>query len=348
MGKKHKIMMTGAGAPGGPGIFKALEECASFEVHTCDINPLASGILLNQERSHIIPPASDPNYISSILQICLKEEISLILPLVTMELFEFSKNKHLFAKQGIKVLVSDYEALIILNDKAKLLKHLQNAGIAHPKFSIVHNVDELVREVYKLGYPEHPIVIKPSIGNGSRGIRIINPEVDGYDLLFNHKPSSLYSSLEAIKDAIGVRPIPEMVVSEYLPGDELTIDVVVHDSSILEMMIRTRDSMRSGISTSGRFIENHDVTSYVTNIIQSLDIRALEGNIGFQVKQSKEGDFLLLESNPRVQGTSVAALGCGVNLPSIAVNAAFGNHFDYEKSGQTYFSRYYTEVFKNS
>jgi carbamoyl-phosphate synthase large subunit len=345
MSSKFKIMMTGSGAPGGPGIFKALEASGLFEVHTCDMNPLAAGILLNEERSHIIPAASDQDFIPSMLEICLAQKISLILPLVTMELFEFSKNRHLFEKNGIQVLVSDYETLKVLNNKAELLRHLQNVGIAHPKFSIVNNIDSLVDEIFEIGYPERPVVIKPSVGNGSRGIRILDPNVDGYELLFNHKPNSLYSSLEAIRDAIGEKPIPEMVVSEYLPGDELTIDAVVNKGSILELMIRTRESMRSGISTSGRFIENQEVTSYVSSIIESLDVKTLVGNIGFQVKQSEAGDYLLLESNPRIQGTSVAALGCGVNLPSIAVNAALGNHLEYTKADTAYFSRYYTEVF---
>lgn len=345
MTSKSKILMTGSGAPGGPGIFKALEASGLFEVHTCDMNPLAAGILLNQEKSHIVPAASDPNFISSMLEICSAQKISLILPLVTMELFEFSKNRHLFEEKGIKVLVSDYETLRVLNNKAELLKHLQNTGIAHPKFSIVKDVDALVAEIFEIGYPEKPVVIKPSVGNGSRGIRILDPDVDGYELLFNKKPSSLYSSLDEIRVAIGEKPIPEMVVSEYLPGDELTIDAIVNNGSILELMIRTRESMRSGISTSGRFIENQEVDAYVSAIIESLDIKTLVGNIGFQVKQSEAGDFLLLESNPRIQGTSVAALGCGVNLPSIAVNAALGNHLEYTKAEFVYFSRFYDEVF---
>jgi len=345
MDSRLKIMMTGAGAPGGPGIFKALAECGYFEIHTCDMNPLSSGILLNKEKSHVIPAASDPDFIPSILELCLEHNISLILPLVTMELFAFSKEKELFENHGITVLVSDFTTLNVLNNKATLLRHLKKVGIAHPKFSVVDNVDSLVSEVHKMGYPNVPVVIKPSIGNGSRGIRILDPNVNGYELLFNHKPNSLYSSLESVIEAIGENSIPEMVVSEFLPGDELTIDVVVNSGIILELMVRTRESMRSGISISGRFIENQKVTKYVTSIIESLDITTLSGNIGFQVKQSEAGEFLLLESNPRIQGTSVAAIGCGVNLPAIAVNAALGNYLEYTKSGSVYFSRYYAEVF---
>lgn len=347
MRSKKRVLMTGAGAPGGPGILKALESCDKFEIYTCDMNPLASGILLNQERSHVIPEASNSDFVQSVLELCLKNEISVVLPLVTMELFEFSKNKHQFEKHGIKVLVSEYKTLEILNDKARLLNHLRSAGIPHPKFSVARSGDELITKIYDFGYPSVPVVIKPSVGNGSRGIRILDPTIDMYDLLFNHKPNSLHTNIEAIKSAIGENEIPEMVVTEYLPGDELTIDVVVFDGAILEMLIRTRDTMRGGISVSGRFIENGKVSSYVRNIIESLDIKTLVGNIGFQVKKSNAGDFLLLESNPRIQGTSVAGLGCGVNLPLMTVNAAFGDRLEYTKLQPVYFTRYYTEVFSN-
>jgi carbamoyl-phosphate synthase large subunit len=345
MSKVFKILMTGAGAPGGPGIYKALNATKSFEVFTCDMNPLSTGILLNKERSFIIPAANDSDFIDTILELCLKNNISLILPLVTMELFKFSKHRKLFESNGIKVLVSDYKTLDILNNKAKILTHLKNSSLAHPKFSIATSADSLIKAIKKLGYPNNPVVIKPSIGNGSRGIRVLDPNVNGYDLLFNHKPNSIYSSLDAVIESIGNNQIPEMVVSEYLPGDELTIDTIIESGKIVEFMIRTRVLMRSGISIAGRFIDNEEVKEYISNIIYSLDISTFRGNVGFQVKQSESGEYLLLESNPRIQGTSVSAIGCGVNLPSIAVDAALGNNFNYTKKKNIYFSRYYEEVF---
>lgn len=342
---KVNVLMTGAGAPGGPGIYKALNASEFFDVFTCDMNPLSTGILLNTDKSFVIPPAESPDFLDNILDICIKNNISLILPLVTMELFKFSKHRELFEKNGIKVLVSDYETLEILNDKAKILTHLKNLSLPHPDFRIASSKDSLINAVQALGYPHNPVVIKPSVGNGSRGIRVLDPKINGYDLLFNHKPSSLYSSLDAVIESIGDNKIPEMVVSEFLPGDELTIDTVINSGKILEFMVRTRESMRSGISIAGRFIDNPEVKEYISNIINSLNISTFRGNVGFQVKRSKFGKYLLLESNPRIQGTSVSAIGCGVNLPSLAVNAALGNEMNYFKKSNIYFSRYYDEVF---
>lgn len=345
MGNKIRVLMTGAGAPGGPGIYKALIENNFYEVFTCDMNFLAAGILLNKKNSFVIPPARDKNFIEHILNLCLDNNISVILPLVTMELFKFSKHIKLFEENGIKVLVSNPETLNILNNKAELLTHLKNCGIPHPDFAVVDTKDLLISKIHELGYPNKPVVIKPSIGNGSRGIRILDHSINRYDLLFNHKPNSIYSSLDFVLKAIGDNKIPEMVVSEYLPGHELTIDTVIYSGKIVEFMIRTREQMRSGISISGTFIENNEVKKYITQIVNSLDISSFRGNIGFQVKQSESKQFLLLESNPRIQGTSVSAIGCGVNLPLIAVNAALEKSSEYTKKNNIYFSRYYNEVF---
>ena len=73
----------------------------------------------------------------------------------------------------------------------------------------------------------------------------------------------------------------------------------------------------------------------------------LSGPIGLQVKQNKDGIFQLLEINPRLHGTSVAAMGLGINLPALAVEQAF-NDIEIDSSTipwGTSFVRYYEEAF---
>lgn len=344
MCNKINVLMTGSGAPGGPGILKALLLDSALQVQVADINPLASGSLLHN-KCHVIPSAEDDSFISVILDLCINEKIDVLFPLVTKELFKLSMHKPLFEKHGIKVLASDYKTMEILNDKGALLEHLYENNISCPDFLIAKTKSELNDSVHKLGYPKKTVVVKPCRGNGSRGIRILDPSVDQYDLLFNHKPNSLYTTLENILESISDKEIPEMVVSEYLPGDELTIDTVISNGILIELLIRTRDTMRSGISTSGRFIEDEEVKSYIESIINSFDPESFTGSVGFQVKRSYSGKYLLLESNPRIQGTSVAGIGCGVNLPVLAVYSAMGLNINYIKTLGVGFSRYYEEVF---
>ena len=72
----------------------------------------------------------------------------------------------------------------------------------------------------------------------------------------------------------------------------------------------------------------------------------LVGPIGIQVKEDKYGEFKILEINPRIQGTSVAALGAGVNLPKLAVESFLEIKYTKpEVLWDTEFIRYYNELF---
>ena len=344
MDNKIRLLMTGAGAPGGPGIYKALETQENFDIFICDMNINASGRFLSPKRFEVIPAATDEEFIPKMLELCRRLDIDVVFPLVTKELFKFSEAKVQFAEHGIKIIVSDPSSLHLANDKGRLYEHLLNHNIKLPDFFVVDSVDDLRESCDQLGYPKRPVVIKPAIGNGSRGIRILDESCNRYDLLFNHKPSSLYSNLNDVVSAIGRQDIPKMVVSEFLPGPELTIDTIVDNGVMMQCLIRTRDSMNNGISTSGRFINDVAITDYIESIVNSLP--NLRGPIGFQVKESTNGDYLLLESNPRIQGTSVAALGLGINLPAKAVNLELGFEInDTCPNSGVGFSRFYSEVF---
>ena len=65
--------MTGAGAPGGPGVIKCLLKDKNIDLLVCDINPEASGRFLHKQFVQI-PPATDNDFITQIFQICEEEK----------------------------------------------------------------------------------------------------------------------------------------------------------------------------------------------------------------------------------------------------------------------------------
>jgi carbamoyl-phosphate synthase large subunit len=342
-----KILMSGAGAPGGPGIIKALNEDPSIILHVCDANPQASGRFLSSSTFHLVPHAKDDGFIPNILDICLNNGINYILPLVTGELSKLAVNKELFIYNNIYPIVSDFSDLNIANDKGKLYHHLVSCDIPVPNFHVISCIEQFKTAIHDLKFPSVPVVMKPCIGNGSRGVRVIDENVNRFDLLFNYKPSSLVTTLNEVFAAISNHTLPELVISEYLPGPELTIDTIVKNGQVLDLLIRRRSAINSGISVSGAFIVNDEVEKYICSIVKSLP--GLEGPIGFQVKQSVNGEYLLLECNPRIQGTSVAAIGLGINLPLRAIFSAAGKQLKpLAKREGVSFCRYYNEVFYDS
>jgi carbamoyl-phosphate synthase large subunit len=338
------ILMTGAGAPGAAGILKCLFQNTNIHVVAADANFNAVGKHLVDDFV-TIPFAQQENFIEVLLSVCREKSIHVLLPLVTRELIPLALHVKEFKAAGTKLLVSSPESLEIANNKSRLYQFLEWRGIKLPAYRVVETIDQFETAVKELGYPEKEICFKPSVSNGSRGFRIISNKIHKLDLLLNHKPDSSYISLEEAIQILSSGKFPELLVSEFLPGDEYSVDCLVNQGETIMAVSRLRKRMINGISVEGEFIKNDSIVSYCKKIISELK---LHGNIGLQVKQSAAGTFLLLEINPRVQGTISAALGAGVNLPLLAVKQELGLTItpeELEVTWGTKFSRYWTEVF---
>lgn len=345
MTSKIKVLMTGAGAPGGPGIIKALLKDQNINLIVCDADEFASGRFLGVPFIKI-PKANDKDFVDVILKICSSYSIQVIFPLVTLELFRFSSVKDRFKKIGVEVIVSDQKYLSIANNKRKLYDYLSSLGVSVPVYRVAKTIQEVELACSELKYPSSPVVLKPSVSNGSRGVRILSESVSEYDLLFAQKPANLFSNLSKIKDILSNKTFPELLISEYLPGEEYTVDTIVNRGKVKIVLPRKRLKMIGGISVAGVFLKHDDIIKYCTEIIESMN---LEGPVGVQVKADVEGNFKILEINPRIQGTSVAALGAGVNLPLLAVYNAFHNaDFNLAINWGIGFVRYYDELFYNA
>lgn len=338
--------MTGAGAPGAAGIIACLQADANIELTVADANPHAVGRYLNAQFEQI-PMAQDETFVAAVLAICEKKNIQVIMPLVTRELFVFAKHHEEFKQKGIRVLISNATALNIANDKSKLLQFLKTQAILTPNFYVVNSLNEFLQAVEKLGYPHQAVCFKPSVSNGSRGFRIIDANQNDFELLFQHKPNSTYISLEKIKEIYAQyeKQFPELLVSEYLPGEEYSIDCLANEGNCIIAIPRLRAKMKEGISVEGQFVEQQEIINYCKQIIAALNLHC---NIGIQVKKAADGQFKILEINPRVQGTIVAARGAGVNLPLLAVKQAMQMPILPEELAVkwgTHFIRYYQEVY---
>jgi carbamoyl-phosphate synthase large subunit len=336
--------MTGGGAPGAAGILKCLSLQKDFNVIIADANSNAVGKHLHHSFE-TIPPASATSFIPSILTLCKEKKVDIILPLVTKELIPLANNISAFENIGTKVLVSPAASLEIANNKSRLYEFLQWRGIAVPEFNIIETVEQFQDAVVALGYPEKEVCFKPSISNGSRGFRIITNQQNELDVLLNQKPTSTYISFADAVRILSSGKFPQLLVSEYLPGDEYSVDCIANHGESVIIVPRLRKRMINGISVEGEFVNNESIINYCRHIIKELQ---LHGNIGIQVKQSAKGEYLILEINPRVQGGISTALGAGINLPVLAIKQEMNMSIPASEltiKWGTQFSRYWDDVF---
>lgn len=337
-----RVLLTGAGAPGAAGILQCLQEDNRFEVHTADADPDATGRYLGYPF-HPIPPATDPGFAEAVLAVCVRQGIRVLLPLVTRELLPLALHREHFSKAGVHLIVSSAASLEVANDKVKLYQFLEWRGLALPAYRVVEEPGQLATAAGELGYPAKKVCFKPAVGNGSRGFRILSNGGDELDRLFREKPSTAVIRLEDATRILNSHTIPPLLVTEYLPGPEYSVDVLTRKGEVLLVLPRLRQKMINGISVKGQITEHPEIIDYCRAILKELP---LDGPVGIQVKESDQGEYRLLEINPRLQGASSACRAAGINLPVLAVQQALGEPWQPPVvNWGARFGRYWQDVF---
>lgn len=337
------VLITGAGAPGAAGIIKCLRKGKRIHITAADARQNVAGRFLADEFLQI-PIATEVHFTDTLLNLCRQKNIHILLPLVTKELIPLASRIKEFELAGTRLLVSSAESLEIANNKSRLYEFLQWRGLDVPDFRVVETTEQFIQAAEELGYPERQICFKPSVSNGSRGFRIISQSLNELDLLFNYKPSSVYLTMQEAVRILSSGPFPELLVSEFLPGDEYSVDCLCDNGNPVLITPRIRKKMINGITVEGQFVQQEEIIAYCQKIIREL---RLHGNIGIQVKANNRGRYRLLEINPRVQGTIAAALSAGINLPLLAIKQEMGlpiSSEELEVKWGTSFIRFWDEV----
>jgi carbamoyl-phosphate synthase large subunit len=332
------VLVTGAGAPGIKGTFYSLKhnfDSRNVKIIGTDANEGAVGKYIC-DTFHTIPHASNPEYLNRMLEICENEKIDVVLPQNTAELMLLSERKNRFEDIGTIVAISSKKSIEIANDKYQLIKMAEKIGIPTAKCFLVETFPDLLKYAQELGWPEKPVVIKPPNSNGMRGVRIINEYLDLKSILYNEKPNNLYVEMNYLKHILGPS-FPPLMIMEYLPNREYTVDLLKSNS--LVSIPRTRDSIRSGITFEGTTDNNQEIIRYSKLLAEKI---GLNYAFGFQFKLDEYNVPKIIESNPRIQGTMVLSTFAGANIIYGAVKRALGEKVpDFNIEWGTKITRYW-------
>jgi carbamoyl-phosphate synthase large subunit len=304
------VLITGSGAPGIKGTIYSLEnnfDNREIKIIGTDISEDVIGKYLCNKFYKIYKPESK-EYLTELLSICENDHIDVILPQNTSELLLLAKYKKKFKKLGAIIAVSDEESLEIANNKYKIIKLAEKIGVPSPNSYLVDNFDDLIESAKKLGWPTNPVVVKPPISNGMRGVRIIDESVNLKNMFYFEKPTGLYLTMNNLKNIINSY-FPELLVMEYLSNDEYTVDILSADTTIV--IPRKRDKVKSGITFNGTVEKDEEIIEYSEKLSKNIGLKYA---YGFQFKRDSQNIPKLLESNPRIQGTMVLSTFAGANL----------------------------------
>ena len=227
-----------------------------------------------------------------------------------------------FQKINANVLVSKNSAIEKANNKYELLKVCKTVGIPFPESELVTSLAQLRKAVKDLGYPEKPVVVKPPVSFGSRGFRVLR-EKSTWDVkrFLSEKPDAADIPLEELASILNRGSnFPELLVSEFLPGGEYSVDAFV-GSKVGVAIPRLRKQIVNGISFRTSLEYRKDIMDYTLKAARELGLKYA---FGFQFKLDEGGGPKILECNPRVQGTMAASVFSGVNVIWMAVREVIG------------------------
>ncbi len=318
--KATLLIPSGAGAPGFAGILHCLKQAPGIRVIAGDINNQAYGRQL-ADGFFQTPPSDHQEYSEFILAKALEHEASVVLPITTRELDPLSESVAHFSSHGIKLLVSPPQGLRIANNKARLYEYMEGSGQKPPVFRVVRTLSALMHAINELSPRGERVIFKPACGNGSVGFGIIlgAHEALHRNVLHEKPGSGFYYRREELPHLLPDDLGMELVVCEYLPGAEYSVDVMAEHGRVLYAITRSRDKMVNGISVKGTFIRRDDILEMVHRLVGSL---GLHGPVGLQFRENGQGEMTILEINPRLQGTVSSCLGAGINVPLDALRLA--------------------------
>ena len=244
---------------------------------------------------------------------CKEKKIDIVFPTCDFAVEFFAKNKN---KINALVTTPSFESAMICNDKRKTYSLFEKDGFC-PK---------IYRKIEK-----YPCFIKPNDGEGSKGVKLI----------------------QSIGDIPNGIDLNKYIISEFLPGKEITVDCLTDKNGKLVLCLpRIREKIFSGMCVQGQTINSTIEIEKIASIINSkLSFRGLWF---FQLKESFDGSLKLLEVSMRCAGTMCLTRARGFNLPLLTVYTILGKEVDFinnsmeVKLDRTLFARYNSSVSYNT
>lgn len=242
--------------------------------------------LQNADKSFVIPYASDERYYDALIEVCKNNDIKAVFSINDIELPYLAQFKPELAKHNINAVICDKPIIDMCTDKYATYEFCQKHGVTVPRTYLWTEEEKLLADIAK-GLLSYPILAKPRRGSKSIGIHLLNNE------------SELLQDIEEAKNS----PVPEeekCMYQENLSGVLIAAHVLCNKRHE-PVSIVTMKNLTEHFGETYQNITYHDenLFEYVLHTTNSV---GAYGIIDLNMMQKDNGDFALLEFNPRLSG----------------------------------------------
>ncbi len=234
----------------------------------------------------MVPRAADPDYVGRLLEVCDRNAVGLLIPLIDTDLGVLAEHRAAFEERGVRVLISSPEAIRITEDKRETHRFFDRIGVASPDL-------EDPACLPSAGPLPHPVIVKPVNGSASEHVFVAQT---GEELAFF------------------TNYVQDPIIERFIDGDEYTVDVLVDFEGVVRCAIpRLRLETRAGEVSKGRTVRRQDLIEAVENIVTSLP--GAVGPLNVQCFVEADGSIVFTEINPRFGGGYPLSHAAGADFP---------------------------------
>jgi len=292
-----KILVFPCGSEIGLEIHRSLQWCKNIALYGASSVKSNHGRCVYKNYVEGIPFVDGPEFLSKLNEIIKQGRIDFIYPAHDSVVLKLGENQ-------------DFLACDIIGSPVQTCQVCRSKLLTYQIFRSKLRVPQLY-SVEDRCY-DFPIFLKPDVGQGSKGVHIVNSLTE----------LEFYLS----KD-------PTMLMLEYLPGREFTIDCFTDRHGELRFAgARERVRIQNGISVNTFPVEKEEIQEFAEIINGTLRFR---GGWFFQLKGTSNGEFALMEIAPRIAGSMGLYRNLGVNIPLLSVFDRLG--MDVEIQHNSYF-----------
>ena len=278
---KKRVLVFPAGSEIALEINNALKYSTHFEVYGLSSVPCHAAYVYSNYIEGI-PFYTESNFCEELNRIIDENQIDFIYPAYDDIQLYLTENKDRFHAQ---IVTSELDTVRICRSKE----------ITYRYFNMLEFIPEFYSSID--GVTSFPVFVKPDVGQGSQGAMIVDTKEE----------------LE-----LALKKNPDLIICEYLPGDEFTIDCLTDNKGELRVCrMRDRKRIRNGISVSSQRLA---VPDDILHMAQEINRRLkFCGAWFFQIKKNDKGEYRLMEIAPRIAGTMGMSRNTGVNFPLLTL-----------------------------
>ena len=307
--QKITLAVTGLNNTDNPGpgvpVIRAAKESEDFDVRIIGLvyENLEPGIYMEDLCDRIFqipyPSAGSDELIERIEEIHLQEKIDVLIPNFDAELFSFMKNEQRLLDKGIHTFLPSLKQFQE-RDKDKLADYGEKYGVKVPGSINLGTINQISDLEDKFDYP---VMIKGQF----------------YDAYEANNEEQVKQAFYKISAKWGF----PVIAQEFVKGTEVNV-IALGDgkgNTIAAVPMRKQYITDKGKAWGGITLADEKMMELTRMLIRKTKWK---GGMELELIKTNNGEYFLIEINPRIPAWVYLAVGAGQNIPDALIKLALG------------------------